>query len=452
MMVFRTNKGLDVPLAGKPALSVVPPPSPTAIVYPLEFAGIKQRIKVSVGDSVERGTELFEDKKHDSFKIRAPVGGRITEIRRGARRFVEQIVIDVNAGMEPVQFQKYSPEEFSALERAAIINQLLTTGYLAFIKQRPFSGIAAPDAVPKSMFVNAMNTAPFLADAGIVVKDDPQAFQAGLDLMTRLTPGSVHLCVPENAGDELRSATNVEIHAFSGPHPSGNSSFHISKIDPMLPTDVVWTVKAVDLVLIGRLFLNGTLPESRVISIGGPGVRDEGCRHYRVSMGGALQPLFAEYLEEGENRVISGDVLSGRRIAADAHLGMGQSAVTVIPENRERRFLGWTMPGFNQFSFSRLVASSWLPRKKPWRLGSSRNGDHRAMVLTGLYDKVMPLDIMVDYLVRAVLAGDTDEAIKLGILETAPEDFALCDFICPGKTEVQGIIRKGLEMIKEEGI
>jgi Na+-transporting NADH:ubiquinone oxidoreductase subunit A len=151
-------------------------------------------------------------------------------------------------------------------------------------------------------------------------------------------------------------------------------------------------------------------------------------------------------------RLINGDVLSGSRMDDAPYLRFHQSEISVLPVDRERHFLGWTMPGFTQFSFSRLFVSSWLPRRKPWVLGTNLHGEERAMVLTGNYDKVMPLNIMVDYLVRAVLAGDTDEAISLGILETAPEDFALCDFICPSKIEVQEIIRKGLRQIEEEGI
>lgn len=453
MNVFKTTKGLDIPLTGKPANDLVDCSlSSTAVIYPLEFAGIRQRIKVQVGDSVKRGAELLEDKRNENFKLRAPVGGTISEIKRGARRFVEQIVIDADHELDPEQFQKYSQEEILSLDRSTVMKQLVTTGYSAFIEQRPFSKIADPEIEPKSIFVNAMNTAPFSVDAGVVIKDDPDSFQAGLNLMTRLTSGSVYLCVPKDSGAEFTGVKNVDVNAFSGPHPSGNSSFHISKLDPMSPSDTVWTVKAADLVLIGRLFLDGVLPESRIISLGGSGLENDGCRHYRVSMGGSLAPLFDKFLTNPQNRIIYGSVLAGRSISSDAHLGLGQSSVTVIPEDRERHFLGWTMPGFNQFSYSRLVASSWLPWKKKWNLATNRHGDPRAMVLTGHYDKVMPLNIMVDYLIRAVLAGDTDEAIRLGILETAPEDFALCDFICPSKIEVQGIIKNGLEMIEEEGI
>jgi len=450
---FKIKKGFDIKLAGKPSPEINDVPQPeTVAVFPLEFDGIKQRLKVEEGDAVLRGSELLEDKANEAFKLRAPAGGKVTEIVRGARRFVEKIVITVDPQAEAEKFQSFSADKITTLDRELILDQLTSTGYLSFIRQRPFSRMADVAVTPKSIFVNAMNLGPFQAAAETVVNDDPAAFQAGIDLMTCLTDGNVNLCIGENAGSTLNGVGNVVRHKFSGPHPAGNSSIHIDRVDPMSPTDVVWTVKAVDLVCIGRLFLDGTLPEKRIVSLGGPSVQPGHASHYRIHAGADLRPLFADALCDCDNRVIDGDVFSGTTIPTDTYLRFRQSAITVIPIDRERHMLGWTMPGFKQFSFSRLFVSSWLPRKLPWRLGTNLHGEERAIVLTGNYDKVMPLNIMTDYLVRAVLAGDTDEAISLGILETAPEDFALCDFICPSKIEVQQIIRNGLQQIEEEGI
>jgi len=448
---FKIKKGFDIKLAGKPATDVIEIVAPeTVAMFPLEFAGFRQRLKVSEGDSVLRGSELMEDKANQAFKLRAPAGGKVTEVVRGARRFVEKIVITVDPNAKAEQFQKFAVDQMTSIESSVILDQLTTTGYLSYIRQRPFSDMADVAAKPKSIFVNAMNTGLFLADTETVTSSDPTAFQAGIDLMTCLTEGKVHLCVGKNAGNTLNGVGNVTRHTFEGPHPAGNSSIHIDRVDPMSPTDIVWTVKAVDLVYIGRLFLDGTLPDTRIVSLGGPSVKTDKQSHYRVSAGADLTPLFDERISDCENRIINGDVFSGT--CGVSHLAFHQSAITVIPVDRERHMLGWTMPGFRQFSLSRLFASSWLPRNLPWNLGTSMHGEERAMVLSGNYDKVMPLNILVDYLVRAVLANDTDEAISLGILETAPEDFALCDFICPSKIEVQEIIRDGLNQIKEEGI
>ena len=451
---FRITRGFDIKLAGRPLPDVSDCLDSAAVaVYPKEFPGLKQRLKVKEGDLVERGTELMENKRDQRFRLCSPAGGTVTSITRGERRLVEKILIQIGLDERATEFRRYAADEMSGLDREEILNQLLNTGYISLLRQRPFSCIPDTEVIPKSIFVNGTNTGPFQADAKAVVQDDPQAFQAGLDLLARLTAGAVHLCISDGAGDTLRSARNVRVHTFSGPHPSGNTSVHISRIDPMVPTDVVWTARAVDVVLIGRLFLDGKLPVSRIISLGGPGVDGAACRHYRVRIGGDLEPLLRERLAEGEQRLVNGDVFSGSAMEKEHPcLRLQQSSITVLPEGRERRFLGWTMPGFNLLSFTRAVASSWLGRNKSWRLNTSTNGGVRALVLTGHYDRVMPLNIMVDFLVRAVLAGDTDEAISLGILETDPEDFALCDFICPSKTEVQAIIRRGLRMIQEEGI
>ena len=453
MAEFTIQKGFDINLAGKPAPEVADALSATtSILYPLEFVGLKQRLKLREGDRVKRGQEIMEDKRDERFKLRAPAGGTIREIVRGERRFVNQVVIDMDSDAGAEQFRSYTSDSLRNADQGELLSHLRDTGYLAYIMQRPFGKLADISLTPKSIFVNAMNTGPFQADANVVVADDPQAFQSGLDMLTRLTDGAVHVCVGANANESLRAVKNVQVHTFCGPHPSGNTSVHIARIHPMKPTDVVWTSRAVDLVLVGRLLLDGEFPTSRIVAVGGNGVCEGAARHYRMKLGGLFSQAFSGAFKETELRWIQGDILSGIRINPGTGLRFYQSSLTVIPEGRERRFLGWMAPGFDLLSFMRTYASAWLGGGRTWSLNTNRNGGHRAMLLTGQYDKVMPLNIMVDYLVRAVLANDTDEAIELGILETLPEDFALCDFICPSKTEVQQIIARGLAAIEEEGI
>ncbi len=451
---YRIKKGFDIGLAGRPLTELSDASAgSTVAVYPLEYTGFKQRLKVTEGDAVKRGTELLENKKNVRLKICSPASGKIKKIIRGERRFVEKIIIETDESGEAERFGQYTADKISGLSKDDVINQLLSTGYMAFIRQRPFGGIADPEASPKSVFVNAMNTGPFQVDATVAVGVDAEGFQAGLDILTRLTDGAVHLCVGPEAGEVLKQASNVQVHVFKGKHPAGNTSVHISKIEPMASTDVVWTAKAVDVVLIGRLFLDGELPTTRVIAIGGPGVKKEFCKHYRVNIGGELGGLLSDALVDGEQRLINGDALTGETVEASPSLRLQQSALTVVPEGRTRQFLGWVEPGFNQMSFSRLCASTFIGgRNRKWKLDTNTHGGVRAMVFTGYYDKVMPMNIMVDYLVRAVLAGDTDESISHGILETLPEDYALCEFICPCKMELQEIIADGLKMIEEEGI
>jgi Na+-transporting NADH:ubiquinone oxidoreductase subunit A len=287
-----------------------------------------------------------------------------------------------------------------------------------------------------------------------VVKGQETAWQAGLDVLARLTQGSVHLCLDgrrQNA-PALTGARNVHVHTFSGPHPAGNTSVHISRLAPIKPGDAVWTARAADVVAIGQLFLTGEYPSHRTISLAGPGVREASRQHYRMRIGTPLQGLFRGALADGELRIVNGDALSGRIASAADALRLFDVGFTVLREDRERHLLGWAVPGFSVFSASRSFASRWLPRSKPWDLGTNQHGEERPMVLTGLYDKYLPLNIMTDFLVRAVLANDTDEAIKLGILETDPEDFALCAFACPSKMDLVGIIRRGLRDVEREGL
>jgi len=453
---YKIKHGLDLRLMGSPKPSIADAFNSRSVsIYPQEFEGIKPRLQVKQGDIVKRGGLLFFDKKNERLQFRAPAGGRVSSIKLGPRRAVTEIEIEVTSNEEVETFKRFTQEQILTLSRDEILAQLLETGYLAYIMQRPFSKIADPEVRPKSIFVNGMNTAPFQPDIHIAVAGDEEAFQAGLNTLTRLTNGSVNLCLAENPtrpSSAVMQANHVDIHTFSGPHPSGNASVHIHHIDPISPGDQVWVAGALDVIQIGKLFLEGVLPVTKVIAVGGNGIQESGRQYYRTRIGGRLGSLLdGKYVQESQ-RILSGDALSGIQIQADEHLRFYQSSITVIPVGRERSFLGWMLPGWNQFSTSKLFLSSWFRRSAFWNLNTNLNGSHRIMVLTGLYDQYLPMRIMVDYLVRAVLAHDTNEAVKLGILETDPEDFALCSYVCPSKMDIMGVIRSGLKEIEEEGL
>ncbi len=452
MADFEIKKGFDLKLGGKPASDIVDRlDASSAIAYPLEFSSVKQRLQVQEGDHVKRGSVLIEDKKNPDFKIRAPMGGTIKSIIRGERRFVEQVVIQADKEEQTEAFTQYAADSLATADRDAIVSQLVSTGYISYIRQRPYDIPASPADTPKSIFVNAMNTGPHQVDANVVVADDTEAFSAGLTLLSRLTEGAVHVCAGPDATDAIKSAQGAQSHTFTGPHPAGNSSVHIARVDPLRKDELIWTIDAADLVLVGRLFLDGVLPASRVISIGGSGIQDGQAKHYRVRIGADLTELLKEVSSDGTLRVINGDVLSGATQAAEGALRFGQSSVTVIENSEERHFMGWLNPGKNLLSFSRAYVSTFAGGPAgPRNLNTNRNGGKCALVLTGLYDKVMPLNIMVDYLIRAIMAGETGEAIKLGLLEVSPEDFALCDFVWPCKTEIQTIIKDGIQLVMEE--
>jgi len=453
---IRIRKGLDIRLAGspRPELASVTP-SGRITIHPSDAGSAKLRLLVKEGDEVKRGTPLFLNKKNEAMKFRSPAGGTVQSIVLGERRVIEKIVIAVAQNEQVEPLPRHVPEQLLGLSRDQVLGLLLDSGLIALIRQRPFSRMADPAVTPKSIFVNAMNTGPFRANPVVQVKGHEAAFQAGLNALTRLTAGKVFLCLDARAKDlppALSAASNVTVRHFNGPHPSGNTSVHIHHLDPIRPGQVVWTVNAGDVVQIGRLLTEGAVPADRVISLGGPGVKDEARKHYRIRIGESLAALLQGRLEEGEQRVISGDVLGGCTTGADASLHLLDTAINVLPEDRERHYLGWIMPGLTFFSQSRTFLSRWLRPSTTWSLGTNLHGSRRAMVLTGLYDRYLPMNIMADFLVRAVLAHDTDEAVKLGLLEVDPEDFALCAFVCPSKMDLVGIIRQGLDEVEKEGL
>ncbi len=455
MRLIKIKKGLDIPIAGAPAPEIkdVPYMGPSAVYQEIE--GLKAKVVVAEGDTVQRGSPLFFDKKNPDLKFVSPLAGTVKQIERGARRALYRILIEPSANQSSVAFPQYAPEALLALDRDAILQSLLQSGLLRFIQQRPFSHIADPAVTPKAIFVNGMNTAPFTPDLNVAVAGAETAFQAGLNLLTRLTDGAVHLCLAPPGPDTasaLKDAQHVNIHYFEGPHPAGNSSVHIHHIDPMLPDDKVWIVRGVDLIRIGQLFISGEYPRTKLITLAGPGVKEDARAYYRVPVGMPLKDWLSDLIKAGEQRIINGDVLAGQAISIDEHMRSGATTVTVVPEGREQHFMGWLAPGINKLSASRTYLSGWFGHKRKWDLTTSANGSPRAMVLTGLYDQYMPMNVMVDFLVRAVLAHDTTEAIQLGILETDPEDFALCAYACPSKMDLCGVIKQGLREIEEEGI
>jgi len=448
---FKINKGFDVKVLGKPKAIIEEYANQNVFaVYPSEYEGIKPRLKVQAGDTVKRGDALFENKKNERMIFRSPCGGTVKAVNLGARRFPVEILIERAAQEESVTFERYNRDSLKSLSREQLVEYLLNSGMWPLIKQRPFSKIADPDTAPKAVFINAAGSAPFQADFSLILKGDESVFQLGIDALAKLTDGKVHLC--KSAGADIGEFENAESHTFRGKHPSGNTSVHINRINPILPGDTVYTVTAQDVILIGKLLQTGELPKTKVIALGGPAVKAESRKHYRVQLGASLQPLFEQALEQGEVRIISGNVLWGDKVSSNSFARFYGSEYFALEEDRSRHLMGWTMPGLFQYSAHRVNLSSMMGLTHEWKLGTNLHGSHRAMVVTGWMDKYQPLNILTDYLIRAALAHDTEEMVQLGILETDPEDFALAAFVDPHKTDVCGIIKKGLLEIEEEGI
>jgi len=449
---FKIKKGFDIEVLGKPDPAIEDYVAPALFaVYPSEFEGIKPRLKVAAGDYVKRGDLLFENKKNEKMVFRSPCCGTVKAVNLGARRVPVEILIEPADQEESTTFETYTRDTVGQLTHGQVVDHLLNTGLWPLIKQRPFSKIADPEAAPKAVFINAASSAPFQADFSVMLKGDEEAFQTGIHALAKLTHGKVHLC--KSAGADIPDFGNAEIHTFSGPHPSGNTSVHINRISPILPHDTVYTIAGQDVILIGKLLLTGELPRTKIVALCGPNVKEECRKHYRVPLGAIMQPLFEKALEAGtELRIVAGNILWGNTVKANSGVRYYGSEFFVLEEDRSRHLLGWTMPGLFQYSSHRVNLSSIMGFTRRWKLGTNLHGSHRAMVVTGWMDKHQPLNIMTDYLVRAALAHDTDEMIQLGILETDPEDFALAAFVDPHKTDVCGIIKQGLLEIEEEGI
>ena len=450
LTIHKIKKGFDVNVLGEPAAIIDNRciDQSTYCVYPKEFDGIKPKLNIKIGDKVKRGDLLFTNKRMEHVNFRSPVCGTISEINLGERRFPVEIIIQKSNEEESVVFDKFNNESIKSLSSDDLKKHLLNSGLWPLIKQRPFNKIANPSDNPKAIFINACNKAPFQADFSIILKGDEEAFQLGINALNILTKGSVNLCLSEDI--KIPEFDNISKHIFKGKYPSGNTSVHINRISPILPNDVVYTLVAQDVILIGKLLMTGEIPRTKIIALAGPGIKEEYRKYYKVPFGGSIENLLENALEEGEIRLICGNLMYGNKVSLKTCVHFYGSEYFALEEDRSRHILGWTMPGIDQYSAHRVTLSALFNHKR--KLGTNQHGSHRAMVVTGWMDKYQPLNIMTDYLIRSALAHDTEEMVQLGILETDPEDFAIASFVDPHKTDVCSIIKKGLEEIEEEGL
>ena len=445
------KKGLDLPINGKPEQVIRDGNAVTEVaMLGEEYVGMRPSMKVREGDSVKKGQVLFEDKKNPGVVFTAPASGTIAAINRGAKRVLQSVVIRVE-GNEQVTFDKYDVAALSQLTGEQVRQNLQTSGLWTALRTRPFSKIPAVDAMPSSIFVNAMDTNPLAADPEVILKEFEADFKAGLTVLTRLVEGQkpVYLCKDADSNIPLSPAIEgITIQSFNGPHPAGLVGTHIHFIDPVGATKQVWHLNYQDVIAIGKLFTTGELFAERVVSLAGPQVKNP--RLVRTLLGANLSQLTANELSAGENRVISGSVLHGAK-AEGAHDYLGRYAlqVSVIAEDTNKEFMGWISPQANKFSITRTVLGHF--GKKLFNFTTAENGGHRAMVPIGSYERVMPLDILPSLLLRDLEVGDTDSAQNLGALELDEEDLALCTFVDPGKADYGSFLRQALDKIEKEG-
>lgn len=445
--VVKLRKGLNIRLQGKPERTLFSSePATLFAIKPPDFYGLVPKLLVQPGDSVNAGTPVFFDKSNPDVVYVSPVSGRVSAIRRGERRAILEVIIEADGKQEYQIFPVKNPQ---VMDREQIIKLLLQSGCWPFIRQRPYGIVANPADMPKAVFVSGFDTAPLAPDYSFVLQDKQEEFQVGINVLSKLSARGVFLNLPDPQpeGSVFSGISNAKITRFRGPHPAGNVGIQIHHIDPINKGEVVWYVNPQDVAIIGRLFLSGRFDASKIIAITGSEVVRPG--YYQTILGASIKPLVAGNVREGEKRYISGNVLTGKRISQEGYLGFYDSQLTVIPEGRHFEFLGWALPGWNKFSMSRTFFS-WLQPKREYRIDTNLNGGKRAYVMTGQYEKVLPMDIYPVHLIKAILVEDIDLMEKLGIYEVSEEDFALCEFVCTSKTEVQQIVRKGLDLIRKE--
>ena len=446
---IKLKKGLDLPITGTPRQLIEDGPlvKHVAVLGP-DYIDMRPTMAVQEGDRVKLGTVLFEDKKNPGVVFTSPGSGKVTSINRGAKRTLQSVVVELQGHEEEV-FDQYSDVSPDQLTRSQVVEKLLASGLWTALRTRPYSKVPSPQTRPHSIFVTAMDTNPLAARPEVVIGDHESDFLPGLAILTKLTEGKVFVCTSPAANIGVEGANGVSAVEFEGPHPAGLVGTHIHFLDPVGPGKTVWHLNYQDTIAIGKLFATGKLWVERTIALGGPVVKRP--RLLRTRQGACVGELVAGELEEGENRIISGSVLAGRAVAGTLDfLGRYHLQVSALVEDRERELLGWQKPGGDKFSVKNVFLSRILP-KKNFSFTTSTEGSPRAMVPVGSYEKMIPLDIIPTFLLRALIVGDTDQAQALGCLELDEEDLGLCTFVCPGKTEYAPLLRRSLETIEKEG-
>lgn len=438
------KKGLNINLVGDATKTLeISKNSKYYSVYPEDFHGVFPKLTIKADEKVKAGDVLFYDKNNEKVKFVSPVSGKITEIQRGERRRIVSIEILADNKIEYKNLGNLD----SKADKNKIIDYLLNAGLWPFIKQRPYDVIADHKISPKSIFISGFSSAPLSADLDYISKGYEDKIQIAINFLSKLTDGEIHMSVRKNSNSELSNLKNVVIHNVSGPHPSGNVGTLINKVSPVNKGEVVWTISLQDLILIGSVVESGKFSAERIIALVGSSV--ENPRYIKTLIGSQMLTILDKGIQD-DNRIISGNVLTGKQISIKGHLDYYSNTVSVIPEGNDYDLFGWTRPIFDKISASRALTFSWLLPNKKFSLNTNTNGEHRAFVITGSYEEVFPLDIYPMRILKACMYKDLEEMEALGMYEVAPEDFALTEFVCVSKQPHQDIIRKGLDLMKKE--
>ena len=446
--MIKIKKGIDIHLVGEAKKEVKNYDPQLFAIKPHDFIGVVPKMHVAEGDDVKVGTVLFHDKNNESVFFTSPASGKVKAIVRGEKRVILQVVIESDGTFETIDFGKADP---SKLSRNEIVEKLVQSGTWTMLRQRPYSTIAKIQDEPKCIAVSMFDTAPLAPDNNFIVKDQMAAIKAGVEALAKLTNGMVYLNVNSSETQQALaslnfSAKNVTITEFQGPHPTGNVSTQLNVLSPINKGETVWYTYAQNLIAIGNLFLNGVYDSSRVVAFTGSEVKEP--MYYRTRIGADMSGLYANIATENV-RIISGNVLTGKKINGENFLGYYDSQVTVIPEGDHYQLFGWLAPNFKKFTSTNTMGAS-LCKKSKKVLDTNLNGGIRPLIMTGNFEKVFPFDIYPMQLIKACIIKDIDQMEELGIYEIDAEDFALCEVIDPSKTAIQQIVRESLEMLRKE--
>lgn len=445
--VIKIKKGLDINLKGKAEkfLSTVDP-SETYSINPPDFQGLVPKLLVKPENRVKAGTPLFFDKTNPEIFFTSPVSGTVLSVNRGERRRIMEIVVKAD---KEIEYEKFKIPDQSGLSKETITENLLKSGLWPLIKQRPYSVIANPKDDPGAIYISCFDSAPMAPDYDFVLNGEKENFQKGIDILKQLTTGEVHLGVNAKypVAEVFANIKDVEINSFIGPHPAGNPGVQIHHVRPINKGEILWVINPQDVMIIGRFFDSGIVDLSKTVALTGSEITKP---HYvKTRTGASISSILKDKLKEGKHRLISGNVLTGTAVDIDNHLGFYHSQITAIPEGDFYEFFGWALPGLKKFSMSKTFLS-WLSPNKEYDVNTNLHGGVRAFVMSGEYEKVLPMDILPVHLLKAILIEDIDKMEQLGIYELAEEDLALCEFVCTSKINVQEILRNGLDLIKKE--
>lgn len=432
------KRGLDIKLDGVAEKVTSESSANVFALKPTDFTGVSPKLVLKEGAKVEAGSAVFFDKNKPAVQFCSPVSGEITEIKRGEKRKILEVIISSD---RVSSFKKFAPKSGS---RQEVIDSLCESGMWPFIKQRPFDVMANPEDMPKAIFVTAFNTEPLTADFDYTLYGQDIDFQKGLDMLAMLTEGDVNLGIhsERTASSMFKNAKNVVTNTFSGAHPSGNVGIQINNVAPVNKGETVWTLNALGVTTIGKFFNSGKYDVSRLVAVAGGKIAKP--KYVKSIAGAQVESITSGNIDKDNARVISGGVLTGTKVGNQGYLGFYDSTITVIEEGNKTEFMGWLLPSTKKFSMSRTFLSYLTPGKS-YNLDTNLHGEERSFVVTNQYEKVFPMDIHPVQLIKACIAYDLEKMEALGIYEVAPEDFALCEFVCTSKTEVQDIIRTTLD-------